>query len=136
MALVIDIVTTFSRLERYRKRGQTVYVGSALEVNVAIPLPSVVGGKEPTTDERVDRLETRLTELGDELRDTKARLKTWASETSSASAEMVRKSSEQRFTAIEQALLGDTGLDKWRRLASIVAIVFGVALATIGSVAP
>jgi hypothetical protein len=60
----------------------------------------------------------------------------WASETASASAELVRKSSEQRFTAFEQALLGDTRWDKGRRLARVAAIIFGVTLATIGSVAP
>ena len=135
-ALVIDIAATFNRLEGYRKRGRTVYAGSALEVDVAIPIDAVVGGRGPTIDERVDRLETSLIQLGDELRNTKARLKDWASETASASAEMVRKSSEQRFTALEQAFLGDTGWDKGRRLASVVAIALGVTLATIGSVAP
>jgi hypothetical protein len=134
-ALVIDIVATFRRLERYRTRGRTVYAGSALEIDVAFPIGAVVGGGEPTIDERVDRLEARLTELGDDLRSTKARLKDWASETASASAELVRKSSEQRFTALEQALLGDTGWDKGRRIASVVAIALGVVIATIGSVA-
>jgi hypothetical protein len=136
MALVIDIIATFNRLEGYRKRDRIVYAGSALEVGTAFPMGAVVGGREPTIDERVDRLETRLTELGDELRNTKARLKDWASETAAASAELVRKSSEQRFTAMEQALLGDTRWDKRRRVASVAAVVVGVTLATIGSVAP
>jgi hypothetical protein len=134
-ALVTDIVATFNRLERYRQRGRTIYAGAALEVDVDFPIGAVVGGKQPTLDERVDGLETRLTELGDELRDTKARLKDWASETASASAELVRKSSELRFRALEQALLGDTHWDKRRRLASVAAVVVGIILATIGSVA-
>ncbi len=45
-ALVIDIVATFRRLERYRTRGRTVYAGSALEIDVAFPIGAVVGGGE------------------------------------------------------------------------------------------
>jgi hypothetical protein len=134
-ALAVDIVVAFRRSEGYQQRDTVVYMGSALEINVAIPMAAVVGGRERTIDERVGLLEARVVELEDELRDTKTKLKDWASESASSAAELVRKATDARFTALERALLGDTRWDRRRRLASVAAVVLGVLIATIGSAA-
>lgn len=82
---------------------------------------TAVGGKEPTVRERLGRLEAQARELRIELLDTAARLRAEARDAASKAAERVRQGADDRFRAMERAILGDTPSDKRRRLFSIAA---------------
>lgn len=135
VVLVVDVTASFRRLRTYRHREKKVPIGQAVETDMAFPI-TPVGGKQPTLEERIDRLEGQVRELRIELQETAARLRSDARDAASDAAQRVWHRSDDQFRALEGALLGDTRKDKVRRLASIAAIAFGVVLATIGSVAP
>ena len=50
-------------------------------------------------------------------------------------ADRASKGADDRFTAMERALLGETPWDTRRRLVGIGLVVLGVALATVAAVA-
>jgi hypothetical protein len=132
-ALVIDIVTAFSRLERYRKRGRTVYrlsksmwpsqwelwleAGSLRSMSAWTDLKRGSPGSEMSSEARrfcsrtgrVDRIS--LSGAGPKEQ--------------RAAIHSTRASRSRRHT-----------LGQRRRLASVGAIALGVFLATIGSIAP
>lgn len=135
LLLVTDVVKTFRRVEDYRRRPQVVELGHAIDASVVFPV-AVIGGQQPTTEERLERLESGLREVREQLQEETMRLRAEARQAADEAAERTVRHGDRRFVAIELALLGDTPSDKRRRLLSIGLIVFGVGLATIGSIGP
>jgi hypothetical protein len=120
--LAHDVISTFRRIEGYWRRPQTIEQIHTVDADIFVP-PGVMSGQQPTIEERVERLEQSTQALREELQETKADLRSEAREVATDAAAAAMRHGERRFLALEAALLGDTRTDKWRRFASIGAVV-------------
>jgi hypothetical protein len=135
LVLVLGVILTHRRVEAYRKTPTSLDVhDSAIGVDSGTPALTTVA--EPTLEERVGRLEVQVGAVRDELGEAAIRLRQTAQTAADAASESASRRASERFEAIERLILGETRIDRWVRVGSIVAVILGVILATIGSVAP
>jgi hypothetical protein len=113
--LVSDVTRSYAKQEKYRTRSQVVEAGTIHAGATVFPV-GVVGGQQPSTDERLARLEKAVGDLRTDLQTTAADLRTEAREAASEAAGRATRHGDRRVSALEIALLGDTRRDKGRRL--------------------
>jgi hypothetical protein len=135
LLLVTDVVSSLKRQRAYRSRPQTVYVGASLSAEGSLMVAAITGGREPTVEERVAALEGSVRTLRDTIDEQRTTLRDELRKDAEQAARHVGMRADDRFDAIEAALLGESKSETRRRLASVGAVVLGVALATWGSVA-
>lgn len=133
LVLVIGVVRSARRTEEYETRPQVVEVGT-IEATAAVFSPRIVVDPPPPIEDRVERLEDGLARLRNDLEESVAELRSKARAAADEAAGRATRHGERRFEAFER-LLGETGLERWVRGLSIAAVVLGLILATIGSVA-
>lgn len=134
LVLVVEIVRSSRRRQSYRTRPQVVEVGT-IEATATVFSPRIVTEPPPPIEERVERLEEGLARLRNDLEERIGKLRADVRGAADEAAGRATRHGERRFEALERLILGETKLDRWVRGGSIVAIVLGVILATIGSVA-
>jgi hypothetical protein len=135
LVLVLEIVRSTRRREAYRTRPAVVEVGT-IEARATVFTPRIVTDPLPPIEGRVERLEEGLTCLRNDLEELSTELGAAARAAADEVAGRATRHGDRRLEALERLVLGETTLDRWVRGGSIAAVVLGVMLSTIGSVAP
>jgi hypothetical protein len=134
LVLVVEIVRSSRRREAYETRDVVAEVGT-VEARATVFSPRIVVDPPPPIEERADRLEEGLARLRNDVEELSTELRAAARRAADEAADRVTRHGERRFAALERLLLGETRIERWVRVGSIAAVVLGVILATIGSVA-
>jgi hypothetical protein len=135
LVLVVVIVRSSGREDRYRTRPQVVEPGT-IGAPAIVPTPRIITDPPPPIEDRMEQLESSVARLRNDLEALSGELRAEARNAADEAAGRATRHGERRFEALERLILGETALDGWVRVGSVVAVVLGVVLATIGSVAP
>ena len=124
----VDLFLVQRSLRKYLQRPQTIQVGTSLKAIWNVLAPTVVGGKEPTLEDRVGRIEERSSELQRNIDKTNKQISTLVEEA-------VQSINRQR--AKEQKALEKLFGEMWRiglGVAAIVLFLLGVGFSIWGVV--
>jgi hypothetical protein len=128
---VLDLKRTREEMQRYERRPVTVYPGPA-RVEVGIPAPTISTGREPTTEERLERMEGQVRQLRDDVdslpRDIRDQLRKEISE----ATERAEEGARDRLDALDALLKGVIR----PRLRGVVLVAVGIVLSVVGGVLP
>ena len=131
--LAVEVRATRRRLERYVKRPQIVEAGTAY-AEATLLAPGVVADPPPPIDERVHRVEERVTALQEQLDGLPAQLKQQLRTEVGEANERVARAARRETEALADTMLDLNNAPALaRRRWSVTLIVAGLVLAAAGS---
>jgi hypothetical protein len=122
LLIVRDIQDSRRQAQRILGRVQTVRLGPAITVERAMPI-TALGGKQPTLDERVARLENAIRDQNARLTEEVDAARREAREAAEDAAGRARASAAEEFAVLEQAMIDQLSGSLGRRLLGVVLIV-------------
>ena len=129
--VVWEVRSDARRIRAYAQRPITVRVHQAVAAMTSSGSIEVTGGREPTIEEKVARLEQAISELRESLTDLPGQLREELHREISDAAKQVEKTLKDDQKAIEQLFTDtNTGLRAW----GVGLFFFGLALQTAANV--